>query len=204
MPYRRLSRFVTAATTVSAVTASTVTAALAALGVLALTAPVAASAPVSPVSPATPVSPASLAAPATPASSASPAAPADLSVGSSSLAAPLPRLSRSSDHLTITVSDSGKAATNGTYELYCHPARGTHTDARGACDKLDSLSRWGKDLFAGVPKGSKCTMQYGGPATAHITGTWAGRPVNAQFSRADGCEISRWNRFVPVLPSVAS
>ncbi|MEF3114522.1 SSI family serine proteinase inhibitor [Streptomyces chrestomyceticus] len=193
MPYRRLSRFVTAATTVS--TTSTVTAALAALGVLALTAPVAASAPVSPVSPATPVSPASL---------ATPAAPADLSVGSSSLATPLPRLSRSSDHLTITVSDSGKAATNGTYELYCHPARGTHTDARGACDKLDSLSRWGKDLFAGVPKGSKCTMQYGGPATAHITGTWAGRPVNAQFSRTDGCEISRWNRFVPVLPSVAS
>ncbi|MFB1048771.1 SSI family serine proteinase inhibitor [Streptomyces chrestomyceticus] len=196
MPYRRLSRFVTAATTVS--TTSTVTAALATVGVLALTAPVAASAPVSPASPATPVSPASLATPA------SPAAPADLSVGSSSLAAPLPRLSRSSDHLTITVSDSGKAATNGTYELYCHPARGTHTDARGACDKLDSLSRWGKDLFAGVPKGSKCTMQYGGPATAHITGTWAGRPVNAQFSRADGCEISRWNRFVPVLPSVAS
>ncbi|WP_206504594.1 SSI family serine proteinase inhibitor [Streptomyces chrestomyceticus] len=202
MPYRRLSRFVTAATTVS--TASTVTAALATLGVLALTAPVAASAPVSPVSPvspaslATPVSPASLAAPAAPAS------PADLSIGSSPRTAPLPRPSRSSDHLTITVSDSGKAATNGTYELYCHPARGTHTDARGACDKLDSLSRWGKDLFAGVPKGSKCTMQYGGPATAHVTGTWAGRPVNAQFSRADGCEISRWNRFVPVLPSVAS
>ncbi|WP_030024449.1 SSI family serine proteinase inhibitor, partial [Streptomyces monomycini] len=115
-----------------------------------------------------------------------------------------PRPSRSSDHLTVTVSDSGKAATNGTYELYCHPARGTHTDARGACDKLDSLSRWGKDLFAGVPKGSKCTMQYGGPATARITGRWAGRPVDARFSRADGCEISRWNRFVPVLPSVAS
>lgn len=182
MPYRRLSRFVTAATTVStASTTSTVTAALATLGVLALTAPVAASAPVSPTSP---VSLASPATPVSPASLATPAAPAD--------------------HLTITVSDSGKAATNDTYELYCHPARGTHTDARGACDKLDSLSRWDKDLFAGVPKGSKCTMQYGGPATAHVTGTWAGRPVNARFSRADGCEISRWNRFVPVLPSVAS
>nr|WP_238782831.1 SSI family serine proteinase inhibitor [Streptomyces monomycini] len=159
-------------------TAATTTAA--ALAALALTAPVAASAP------------------------ASPAAPADVLIGSPPLTAPLPRPSRSSDHLTVTVSDSGKAATNGTYELYCHPARGTHTDARGACDKLDSLSRWGKDLFAGVPKGSKCTMQYGGPATARITGRWAGRPVDARFSRADGCEISRWNRFVPVLPSVAS
>ncbi|MEV5593543.1 SSI family serine proteinase inhibitor [Streptomyces sp. NPDC052496] len=132
------------------------------------------------------------------------AAPADLSVGSPSATAPVPLLTHSSDHLTITVSDTGKAATDGTYELYCHPARGTHTDARGACDKLDNLTRWGKDLFAGVPKGSKCTMQYGGPATARITGTWAGRTVNAQFKRTDGCEISRWNRFVPVLPSVAS
>ncbi|OKH99825.1 hypothetical protein A6A06_22440 [Streptomyces sp. CB02923] len=134
------------------------------------------------------------------AASAASAAPA----GPPSATAPLPLLSRSSDHLTITVSDSGKAATNGTYELYCHPARGTHTDARGACDKLDTMTRWGKDPFAGVPKNSRCTMQYGGPATARVTGTWAGRPVNAQFKRSDGCEIGRWDRFVPVLPSVAS
>ncbi|MFH8345048.1 SSI family serine proteinase inhibitor [Streptomyces sp. NPDC018045] len=131
-------------------------------------------------------------------------APADVSVGSPSVTAPLPLLSRSSDHLTVTVSDTGKAAADGTYELYCHPARGTHTDARGACDKLDRLTRWGKDPFAGVPKNSRCTMQYGGPATARVTGTWAGRPVNAQFKRTDGCEISRWDRFVPVLPSLAS
>ncbi|MFD7663240.1 SSI family serine proteinase inhibitor [Streptomyces sp. NPDC059788] len=131
-------------------------------------------------------------------------APADVQVGAPSEAAPLPLLSRSSDHLTITVSDSGKAATNGTHELYCHPARGTHVDARGACDKLDGMTRWGKDLFAGVPKDSKCTMQYGGPATARITGTWAGRTVNAQFKRTNGCEIGRWDRFVPVLPRVAS
>ncbi|KOG64242.1 hypothetical protein ADK76_09910 [Streptomyces griseoflavus] len=138
---------------------------------------------------------------ATPAASA---APADVAVGSPSVTAPIPLLPRSSDHLTVTVSDSGKAAKDGTYELYCHPARGTHTDARGACDKLDSLTRWGKDAFAGVPKGSKCTMQYGGPITARVTGTWAGRPVNAQFKRTDGCEIGRWDRFVPVLPAVTS
>ncbi|MFH8404456.1 SSI family serine proteinase inhibitor [Streptomyces sp. NPDC018019] len=130
------------------------------------------------------------------------AAPADVAVGSG--AAPLPLLSRSSDHLTITVSGTGKAAKDGRYELYCHPARGTHRDARGACDKLDRLTRWGKDAFAAVPKDSKCTMQYGGPATARVTGTWAGRPVNAQFKRTDGCEIGRWDRFVPVLPAVAS
>ncbi|CAM5443178.1 MULTISPECIES: SSI family serine proteinase inhibitor [Streptomyces] len=141
---------------------------------------------------------------ATPAATATPAAPADVAIGSPSVTAPIPLLPRPSDHLTVTVSDSGKAAKDGTYELYCHPARGTHTDARGACDKLDSLTRWGKDAFAGVPKDSKCTMQYGGPITARVTGTWAGRPVNAQFKRTNGCEIGRWDRFVPVLPAVTS
>lgn len=130
-------------------------------------------------------------------------APADILVGVPSAAAPRP-LPRPADHLTITVTDSGKAAMDGRRELYCHPARGTHTDARGACDKLDSLTRWGRDAFAGVPKDSKCTMQYGGPATARITGTWAGRPVNAQFKRTNGCEIGRWDRFVPVLPPAGS
>ncbi|KOU04652.1 hypothetical protein ADK86_08375 [Streptomyces sp. NRRL F-5755] len=162
------------------------TAAITATAALALTGPVAA------------------ATPATPATLATTTAPADLAVGSPSVTAPIPLLPRPSDHLTVTVSGSGKAAKDGTYELYCHPARGTHTDARGACDKLDSLTRWGKDAFAGVPKGSKCTMQYGGPITARVTGTWAGRPVNAQFKRTDGCEIGRWDRFVPVLPAVTS
>ncbi|WP_030682417.1 SSI family serine proteinase inhibitor [Streptomyces rimosus] len=185
MPHRRLSRFATAATTATATATVSITATTA----LALTGPVAAAAP---------------AAPAAPPATAAPTGVADIAVGSPSTTAPIPLLSRSSDHLTITVSDSGKTAKDGTYELYCHPARGTHSDARGACDKLDSLTRWGKDLFAGVPKDSKCTMQYGGPATARVTGTWAGRTVNAQFKRTDGCEIGRWDRFVPVLPAVTS
>jgi hypothetical protein len=44
-------------------------------------------------------------------------------------------------------------------------------------------------------------MQYGGPATARITGTWHGRPVDATYKRTDGCEISRWQGLVPVLPA---
>jgi hypothetical protein len=43
-------------------------------------------------------------------------------------------------------------------------------------------------------------MQYGGPATAHVTGNWAGRPVDTTYDRSDGCEIARWDRLVPVLP----
>ncbi|WP_371127448.1 SSI family serine proteinase inhibitor [Streptomyces sp. 2224.1] len=108
------------------------------------------------------------------------------------------------DHLTVTVHDSGSAAGNGTFELYCHPGGGNHRHIKGACAKLDGMTKWGKDPFAPVPQGVNCTMMYGGPATAHVTGTWAGRPVNADFRRTNGCEISRWGRFEPLLPSTSS
>ncbi|BDH16181.1 SSI family serine proteinase inhibitor [Streptomyces hygroscopicus] len=108
------------------------------------------------------------------------------------------------DHLTVTVHDSGSAATDGTFELYCHPGRGNHPHVKRACKKLDGMTMWGRDPFAPVPQGTNCTMMYGGPATAHVTGTWAGRPVNADFRRTNGCEISRWGRFEPLLPSTSS
>ncbi|QZY20654.1 subtilase-type protease inhibitor [Streptomyces decoyicus] len=106
--------------------------------------------------------------------------------------------------MTVTVRDSGSAATDGTFELYCHPGRGNHPHVKRACKKLDGMTMWGRDPFAPVPQGTNCTMMYGGPATAHVTGTWAGRPVNADFRRTNGCEISRWGRFEPLLPSTSS
>ncbi|MET7270795.1 SSI family serine proteinase inhibitor [Streptomyces flaveolus] len=108
---------------------------------------------------------------------------------------------RAGDHLTVTVRDAGPGA-DGTYELYCHPDGGSHPDPAGACAVLDQDTRWGQDAFAPVPEGSVCTMQYGGPATAHVTGTWAGRPVDARYDRSDGCQVSRWNRMVPLLPDL--
>ncbi|MGW0967789.1 SSI family serine proteinase inhibitor [Streptomyces sp. NPDC002516] len=106
----------------------------------------------------------------------------------------------SSDRLTVTVTGAGGGA-DGTFELDCHPAGGTHPHAAEACDRLDRMTTWGKDTFAPVPPDALCTMEYGGPATAHVTGTWAGRPVDARYDRANGCEISRWNALMPVLPS---
>jgi len=108
------------------------------------------------------------------------------------------------DHLTVTVQHSGSKRTDGTFELYCHPGGGNHLHVEGACAKLDGMTRWGRDPFAAVPQGANCTMMYGGPATAHVTGTWAGRPVNADFRRTNGCEIDRWGRFEPLLPSTRS
>ncbi|MEV8020505.1 SSI family serine proteinase inhibitor [Streptomyces sp. NPDC086554] len=106
------------------------------------------------------------------------------------------------DRLTVTVTGSGGEG-DGTYKLECHPAGGSHPDAQEACAKLDE-GTWGSDRFAPVPADSICTMQYGGPATAHITGTWNGRPVDAKFNRSNGCEIGRWDRLVPVLPEATA
>ncbi|MFC9796939.1 SSI family serine proteinase inhibitor [Streptomyces sp. NPDC127584] len=109
----------------------------------------------------------------------------------------------SADRLILTVTHSGTPAADGAVLLTCHPAGGTHSAAQAACDRLDELTTWGADPFAPVPPDSLCTMQYGGPATARVTGTWAGRPVDAVFTRSDGCEIARWDSFVPVLPDRA-
>ncbi|WP_217248560.1 SSI family serine proteinase inhibitor [Streptomyces sp. AC602_WCS936] len=110
---------------------------------------------------------------------------------------------RATNHLTVTVRDAGPDA-DGTYELSCGPAGGTHPDPAGACAVVERDTRWGQEAFAPVPEGSVCTMQYGGPATAHVTGFWAGRPVDVTYDRRDGCEISRWDHMVPLLPEVGS
>ncbi|MFJ4513426.1 SSI family serine proteinase inhibitor [Streptomyces sp. NPDC088817] len=110
---------------------------------------------------------------------------------------------RAGDHLTVTVRHAG-VGRDGTYRLFCHPAGGSHPEARRACDVLDRNTRWGQEPFAPVPDGSMCTMQYGGPATARITGTWAGRRVDATYDRGDGCRIDRWNRLVPLLPDLSA
>ncbi|MEW2620190.1 SSI family serine proteinase inhibitor [Streptomyces sp. NPDC048106] len=105
------------------------------------------------------------------------------------------------DHLTVVVRHAG-AGRDGTHELFCHPSGGHHPNAEQACQKLDAQTQWGRDLFAPVPPGSICSMISGGPATARVIGTWAGRPVDASYDRHNGCEIERWKRMVPLLPEI--
>ncbi|MFE6664003.1 SSI family serine proteinase inhibitor [Streptomyces sp. NPDC057697] len=134
-------------------------------------------------------------------SAAAPAASA--ATGPLPLPLPLPLLQDSTaTRLTITVSDSGNAEAEGTFELRCGPAGGSHPVARQACSRLDELAGTGADPFAPVPRNALCTLQYGGPATARVTGTWHGRGVDTTFRRTDGCEISRWNNLRPVLPNL--
>ncbi|MER6528905.1 SSI family serine proteinase inhibitor [Streptomyces sp. NPDC001508] len=128
--------------------------------------------------------------------------------GAASASAPPPvrgedRPAGSGDRLIVTVRYAGPGR-DGTYELVCHPAAGSHPDPRRACAAVERNTHWGSDPFAPVPADSVCTMIHGGPATAHVTGSWAGRPVNATYKRSDGCEIARWNQMVPLLPDLGS
>ncbi len=116
---------------------------------------------------------------------------------------PAAHSSASGDHLTVTVRHAGDDR-DGTYELRCHPDGGSHPRAEEACRAVDRNTRWGRDTFAPVPEGEVCTMRYGGPATAHVTGTWSGRPVDATYDRSNGCQIARWDRFVPLLPDLGT
>ncbi|MGW8361697.1 SSI family serine proteinase inhibitor [Streptomyces wedmorensis] len=115
---------------------------------------------------------------------------------------PLPLLS-GPDTLRVTVEKSGYPAADGTFELTCgERAAGDHPAAEDACKRLEQLAQEGANPFEEVPADALCTQVYGGPALAHVTGTWQGRKVDARFSRANGCEIPRWENLEPVLPIV--
>ncbi|MEG3629824.1 SSI family serine proteinase inhibitor [Streptomyces poriticola] len=113
----------------------------------------------------------------------------------------MPPPARDGDHLTVVVEGAGRDV-DGTYELRCRPVGGSHPDPAGACTTVEGSTRAGQDAFAPVPQGSVCTMQYGGPATARVTGTWARRPVDTTYDRSNGCQIVRWDRLVPLLPDL--
>jgi hypothetical protein len=96
--------------------------------------------------------------------------------------------------LTITVR-AGRGRGEHTYSLVCEPAGGDHPDPEAACRLLSEL----KDPLAPVPPDAMCAEIYGGPQTATVTGMLRGEPVNAEFSRTDGCQIARWDKHAALL-----
>jgi hypothetical protein len=71
----------------------------------------------------------------------------------------------------------------------------------GPEEACDLLAEKGADLFQPPEGNQACTMQYGGPETAHVEGTVDGEDVEADFSRANGCEIARWEEAAPLWES---
>jgi hypothetical protein len=94
--------------------------------------------------------------------------------------------------LTVTVRQSPSAQAK-TWTLTCGPTGGTLPQAASACAVLDKAATSHTDPFAPTPKGVMCTMIYGGPQTAHVTGAWKGRKIDSSFKRTNGCEIKRWS-----------
>ncbi|MFF9149431.1 SSI family serine proteinase inhibitor [Streptomyces sp. NPDC014861] len=115
---------------------------------------------------------------------------------------PLPLLSPP-DSLTVAVTGSGNPDAEGSWKLTCGDRAGSdHPAAERACERLEGFARAGEDPFAPVPADRMCAQVYGGAVTAQVTGTWQGRRIDARFSRANGCEIARWEGVEPLLPSI--
>ena len=71
------------------------------------------------------------------------------------------------------------------------------------CETADSAPCAGlsADVFEPTPRETACTQQFGGPETAKVTGTFDGREIDAEYNRANGCEIARWAKAAPLLES---
>jgi Subtilisin inhibitor-like len=74
--------------------------------------------------------------------------------------------------------------------LTCDPDGGSHPDPVAACAALLENA----DALEPVSGDVACTEIYGGDQVATMTGS-----VETRFSRANGCEIDRWDRLQAVL-----
>ena len=72
-------------------------------------------------------------------------------------------------------------------------------DADAVCGELADLST---DDLEPVPDNVACTEIYGGPDVLTVEGLLEGDEVRAEFTRANGCEIERFDRWVPLLQEV--
>lgn len=120
----------------------------------------------------------------------------DTRAGGDVTLAPPTTEARGSTELTIVVStDTGPAT---TWRLTCDPSGGNHPEPEKACATLQAHA---EQTLASVPADQMCAQVHGGDQTARITGTWQGEAVDALITRTDGCQITRWNSLVGLLPT---
>lgn len=97
--------------------------------------------------------------------------------------------SSATTELTIAVQPNGSSGPTRTWTLRCDPPGGSLPGARAACARLKP------EALRPLPPDTICTQIYGGPQTARVRGRVDGRPVDTRFSRANGCEIHRWDQL---------
>lgn len=102
--------------------------------------------------------------------------------------------------LAIMIKPS-ETGTPANFTLVCvdgvPAAESQHPDAAAACLALKGNAA----ILSPAPRPTDqaCTMQYGGPQLATVTGVVDGQPVETNFSLRDGCEIATWNAAKDVL-----
>jgi hypothetical protein len=90
----------------------------------------------------------------------------------------------------VVTTDEG--ASPVTHTLECDPPGGNHPQPAQACA---ALKKAGKRVFPPIPADRACTQVFGGPQKAVVRGTYQGSKVDATFTRANGCEIDRWEKL---------
>lgn len=98
-------------------------------------------------------------------------------------------------NFVVTVDPDG-AESEAAKELQVTCKAPTDSDLCGAAAGLSAAD------LAPTQTEVACTQQFGGPETATIMGTLRGEPIEASFSRTDGCEIARWDKVSPLLNQV--
>jgi len=96
-----------------------------------------------------------------------------------------------STDLTVTLDVDGPGAEAAKSATVSCPG-----DEAAACDAIAGLPA---DPAAPTPPDTACTEIFGGPEVVTVHGTLEGEPVNARLTRANGCEIDRFDPFVPLL-----
>ena len=90
---------------------------------------------------------------------------------------------------------SNEPSSSKTHLVVNNSVTGTKTiDCPGnaLCTRLEKTP---VAAFKPVPPRVACSQIYGGDATATVTGTLRGDPIDASFSLKNGCETARWNRL---------
>jgi hypothetical protein len=118
--------------------------------------------------------------------------------GGASITVPPPDTPAGPTELAIAVWEGGRQdGPKQEYTLTCDPPGGTLPEPERACVELAA----GAIDFEPVPADAVCTMIYGGPAVATVTGTAYGKPIDAEFSRENGCQAERWDGAKSLLPA---
>jgi outer membrane lipoprotein SlyB len=103
--------------------------------------------------------------------------------------------------LTIAYDDGAGARTSGALTCRGADRRAEGTlDGRAPAAELCAQARGLAEQLTTTPaKGRTCTQIYGGPETAHVTGTIDGEQVDRRFRRTNGCEIADFTRAAGLL-----